>query len=172
MLIDIMLAVVLLVCLATDISRQKIYNKVVLPGILAALLLNLYLYGFGGLKTSILGFLAGFAVLLIPYLLGGMGAGDVKLMAFIGTAKGALFVLNSAIYMALAGGAISLGILAINGQLGNFFKSVYNWLFWLLFRTKRKLEFAETGMKNKFPYGIAIAAGAFICMFFKGAWVI
>lgn len=172
MLIDIMLSAVLLVCLVTDISRQKIYNKVVFPGILAALLLNLCIYGLDGLKMSFLGFLAGFAVLLIPYLLGGMGAGDVKLMAFIGAAKGALFVLNSAIYSALAGGAISLAILAVNGQLANFFKSIYNWFFWLLFRTKQKLEFEETGVKSKFPYGIAIAAGAFICMFFKGAWVI
>ncbi|MFK4998209.1 prepilin peptidase [Bacillus sp. N9] len=60
------------------------------------------------------GFLVGFALLLIPYLLGGMGAGDVKLMAAIGALMGTTFVLYSFVYIALIGGFISIFLIMKN----------------------------------------------------------
>ena len=57
-----------------------------------------------------------------------MGAGDVKLFAFVGAAKGVAFVVNSAIYMALVGGLISLIILIFNKQVSVFFKSLFSWI--------------------------------------------
>ncbi len=104
MLIDIIFLIVLVICFVTDIREQKIYNKVVLPSILIVLILNILYYGFEGMKLSFFGFLAGLGILIIPYLFGGMGAGDVKLLAFVGAAKGVAFVINSAIYMAIVGG--------------------------------------------------------------------
>ena len=47
------------------------------------------LEGAAGLWTALLGLLAGFVLLLIPYLLGGMGAGDVKALAALGALLGA-----------------------------------------------------------------------------------
>ena len=85
------------------------------------MILNILYYGFEGLKLSFLGFLAGLGILIIPYLFGGMGAGDVKLLAFVGAAKGVTFVVNSAIYMAFVGGVISLVILILNKQAVRLF---------------------------------------------------
>lgn len=172
MLIDIIFIIVLAVCFITDCREQKIYNIVVLPSIVIVLILNIFTYGFDGFKLSSLGFLTGLSILLIPYFLGGMGAGDVKLLAFVGAAKGVAFVFNSAIYMAIVGGVISLAILIYNKQAIGFFKSIFSWMFSFLYKVKRKIEFSNSGVSNKFPYGTAIVAGALICLFFKEAWII
>jgi prepilin peptidase CpaA len=172
MAIDIILAVVLGICFITDIRGQKIYNKIILPSILIVMILNSWFYGFDGFKLSSLGFLIGMAILLIPYLLGGMGAGDVKLLAFIGAAKGVAFVINSAIYMALIGGVISLAILIFNKQAVGFIKSIFSWIVSLFYKVQRAIDFSNSSAKNKFPYGTAIVAGALVCLLFKEAWII
>jgi prepilin peptidase CpaA len=172
MLIDVIFLIVLVICFITDVREQKIYNKIVLPSILIAMVLNSWFYGFGGFKLSSLGFLTGLGILIIPYFFGGMGAGDVKLLAFIGAAKGVAFVINSAIYMAFVGGVISLVILIYNKQAISFFKLVVSWIISFFYRVRRDIEFSNSGGKNKFPYGIAIVAGALICHFFKGAWIL
>jgi prepilin peptidase CpaA len=172
MLIDVIFLIVLVICFITDVREQKIYNKIVLPSILIMLVLNSWYYGFIGFKLSSLGFLTGIGILIIPYLFGGMGAGDVKLLAFIGAAKGVTFVINSAIYMAVFGGIVALAILVFNKQAVGFFKSVFSWIVSLFYKVRRDIEFSNSGGKNKFPYGIAIVAGALICQFFKGAWIL
>lgn len=172
MLIDGILLIVLAICFITDCREQKIYNMIVLPSIIAVIIINSWVYGFDGFKLSSLGFLTGLGILLIPYVLGGMGAGDVKLLAFIGAAKGIIFVVNSAIYMAIVGGVISIGILIFNRQAITFIKSILSWIKSLLYKTKSKIEITNSCAKNKFPYGIAIVAGALISLFFKGAWVL
>lgn len=172
MLIDLVLVMVLTVCFITDVRQQKIYNIVVMPSILAVLVLNIWCSGFAGLELSSFGFLTGLGILLIPYLLGGIGAGDVKLLAFVGAAKGVFFVLNAAIYMALVGGVVALIIMIFHKQALEFLKSIFFWLFSRLLGVKRKFEISNSGIKNKFPYGTAIVAGALICLLFKGAWII
>lgn len=172
MVIDIILIVVMVICFITDVREQKIYNKIVIPSILIVLIINSWVYGFDGFKLSSLGFLTGMAILLIPYLLGGMGAGDVKLLAFVGAAKGVTFAINSAIYMALIGGLISLIVLIFNKQAISFFKSVIFWIISRIYNVRRKIEFSNSGKSSKFPYGTAIVAGAMICLFFKEALII
>ena len=73
-----------------------------------ALFITIYTSGFEGFLFSGKGFLVGLGLLMIPYLLGGMGAGDVKLMAAIGALMGTSFVFYSFIYTALIGGLIAL----------------------------------------------------------------
>jgi prepilin peptidase CpaA len=170
MLIDAIFIVVLAICFITDVREQRIYNKVVLPSALAVFILNISLYGFYGFKLSAIGFISGLGILIIPYLLGGIGAGDVKLLAFIGAAKGAQFVVNSAIYMAFIGGIISLIILIVNKQAVAFFKEIFSWLVSYFYSVKREVKFSRTS--NKFPYGTAIVGGALICLLYKGAWII
>jgi prepilin peptidase CpaA len=173
MLFDIVLSIILVVCFITDFRQQKIYNIVIYPSICIALIMNIVFSGLEGLKFSLLGLATGFAILLIPYLLGGMGAGDVKLLSFIGAIKGSVFVLNSAVYMALLGGMISLVLIISNKQTKSFFKSFASWIASIFRGLSYKIEFSSSGFSSvKFPYGTAIVLGAFICLFFKGAWII
>ncbi|MHC1721444.1 MAG: prepilin peptidase [Clostridiaceae bacterium] len=166
---DILLVIVLIICFITDIKYAKIYNAVIFPGICIALIINIWNTGLMGLKVSLFGFVIGLAILLVPYLMGGMGAGDVKLLAFIGTLKGSIFVLNTALFMGLIGGAIAVILMISKRQLVPFFKSLFRWIVSFIFGLKYKLEFSGS---EKYPYGIAIVIGAFICLLFKEAWII
>lgn len=57
------------------------------------------------------GWLVGIGIFLIPFMLGGMGGGDVKLLGAIGALKGVAFVIETALFGALWGGV--LAVLAI-----------------------------------------------------------
>jgi prepilin peptidase CpaA len=172
MLFDIILIGVLTICFITDLKSRIIYNKVIFPALIAALLLHFAVNGFVGFKFSLLGFVIGFSVLLIPYFCGGMGAGDVKLLAVIGALKGSAFVINTALYMGIIGGVIALAIIVSSKETINFIKGIYWWIASIFYGTLYKPEFPSTVMLKKYPYGVAIVIGAFICLFFKGALII
>lgn len=172
MLLNAILIIVLVICFITDLKQQKIYNKVIFPSLIAVLVIHFAAAGLGGLKLSLFGFLAGLAVLIIPYFLGGIGAGDVKLLALIGAIKGSDFVINTALYMAVIGGLIALVIIAANGTLINVMKQIWIWVYSLICGIKYKLEFPTSTFLKRYPYGVAIVGGALICLIFKGAWII
>lgn len=168
MLIDILLVIILVICLITDLKERKIYNKIIFPSLIIAFILNLLLSSWSGLLSSITGFFVGLGILLIPYLMGGMGAGDVKLLALIGAIKGTSFVLYTSVYMALLGGIIAIGILLYRKE---FFKKIQSVLFFLIGRRygmKIHLDLEKDPMKAMYPYGVAITGGAFVSMFFRG----
>jgi len=172
MLLDLMLVLVLTICFITDLKEQRIYNKVIFPSLAIAVILQVTYFGYGGLKGALLGFAAGFGILLVPYLLGGFGAGDVKLLALIGAIKGSVFVLNTALYMAVIGGIISLVIIIFHKQTLNFFKQLGLWVFYSIYGIRTKIETPSAPFLKKYPYGAAIVGGALICLIFKGAWVV
>lgn len=167
-MLNILLFIVLIICLITDLKNRKIYNKIIFPALLLALLFNTILYGWSGLTTSFLGFLAGLGILLIPYLMGGMGAGDVKLLAVIGAVKGAPFVLATAIFMALIGGLVGLGMLLFRKGLFQRIKSLFQFLCGMRYGMKLTDSFSKSNLKRTFPYGIAIVGGSFAAFFFSG----
>jgi len=172
MLLNIILVLVLAICFITDLKEQKIYNKVIFPSLIVTMLLQLFYFGFDGLKGSFIGLTVGFAILLVPYFLGGIGAGDVKLLALIGAIKGGAFVLNTALYMAVIGGVIALFIIIFHKQTIKFFKELSLWIFYLVNGVKTKLETPSAPLLKKYPYGVAIVGGALICLVFKEAWLI
>lgn len=172
MLFNIILIVVLIICLVTDLRVQKIYNNVIFPALIAAFTGQIALYGMNGLKLSLLGFITGVAILIIPYLMGGFGAGDVKLLALIGALKGSLFVINTAIYMALIGGAIALIIILSHKDTLNVIKSFFLWAGSIFYGVRSRLELPTSILLKKYPYGVAIVGGAVVSLFFKGAWLL
>lgn len=171
MLFNTILLIVLLICVITDVRKRLIYNIVIFPALILSFLLHFIMNGLSGLGASALGFLIGFAILLIPYFLGGMGAGDVKLLALIGAIKGPLFVLNTSIYMALVGGLIAIGILLFNGGALRRFKYYVNWMYAKKSGLQIPLALTKDSMKATYPYGVAIAGGA-ILSFVGKAWII
>jgi len=172
MLLDLMLVLVLTICFITDLKEQRIYNKVIFPSLVIAVILQVTYFGYGGLKGALFGFAAGFGILLIPYLSGGFGAGDVKLLALIGAIKGWAFVINTALYMAVIGGIIALVIIVFHKQTLNFLKQLGQGLFYSIYGIRSKIETPSAPFLKKYPYGVAIVGGAMICLIFKGAWVI
>jgi prepilin peptidase CpaA len=172
MIFNLMLGIILIICFITDLRYQKIYNKVIFPALILSMLLHVAYYGLDGFKLWIIGFAAGLGILLIPYFLGGIGAGDVKLLGLIGAIKGYTFVFNTALYMAIIGGIMALAIVLYHKQASLVFKCVGLWIFSLFNGISFKLEMTPSSFSKKYPYGIAIVGGALICLFFKEAWII
>src|SRR3954447_19534059 len=76
--------VVLIVAAVIDGFELKVPNWVTFPFIISGWIYSTAAFGFEGLGWSLLGTVVGLALLLPLYAIGGMGAGDVKLLAGVG----------------------------------------------------------------------------------------
>lgn len=167
---DAAMLAVLTISVVTDLKSRKIYNKVIYPGFVAAFTLHLGLAGWAGLGAALAGSAVGLSLLLIPYLLGGMGAGDVKLLSLVGAFKGTAFVLFAAAYMAVLGAVMALAVLLLRPGAGQWIKSILYYLYGLRYGIKVPMDFSANRLTAAYPYGVAIAGGAVIGMLQKGWW--
>lgn len=154
-LTDIALVTALLVSLYTDIRRRKILNLVTVPVAAAGLIYHTFTGGINGLGTSLGGMAAGLALLFIPFAMGGIGSGDVKLLGAVGALKGPVFVFYAGLASAVAGGLVAVLLLICRGTLLQVLK---NTAFGLA-TFKTSYLTGGTLIGGTFPYGIAIAAG-------------
>ena len=97
---------------AEDLWRRQVSNVLTASAFVAGVGANAYLDGWSGVWSSLLGGLIGFAVFLLFFVLGGMGGGDVKLMAAFGAIIGKDQVITAAVMTALVGAAMALIFLA------------------------------------------------------------
>ena len=111
----IVVLVAALVAAATDIWKFKVYNALTLPLLVSGLLYHAFR---AELADSLLGVLFGFASLIVLYIIGGMGAGDVKLMAAVGAWLGMPLTFYVFIASSLAAGVYSIGLVVWTGQVG------------------------------------------------------
>ncbi len=122
---------VALIACVTDVKSRRIPNVLTLGGAVAALVFHAVTAGGAGIGEAVVGWLVGTAVFLPFFLLGGMGAGDVKLMAALGAWLGPAEALAIAIYASLAGGVLALGVALAKGYLGTALRNVRGLLaFW------------------------------------------
>lgn len=108
MLISAYMAFFILVTV-TDLEHRLILNRIIVPAILLALVAGLFTPDLNW-KQALVGGLVGFGFFYAVAMLypGGMGAGDVKLAAFIGLITGFPVVIVALLVTILAGGLISL----------------------------------------------------------------
>jgi prepilin peptidase CpaA len=102
-------------CAATldDVRRRQVANGINLAGLSAGLLWHVWTGGAAGLGRSAEGAAVGFLVFLIFYAAGGMGGGDVKLMAAFGAMLGPHGILLAALLAAPAGGLLAAAWVAL-----------------------------------------------------------
>lgn len=162
----VFLGVILVIAAYTDIVSQKIPNVLILPAVIVGIGYHALTYGFLGVTFSLAGLAAGFGLLILFYLMGGMGAGDVKLMAAVGAVLGAKGVFFSFLFTALYGGLYSLVIILVYRQMfQGFFKDLYNTLLtFLLIKRYNPVRVVESKNKPRLCYGVAIALGTFTYM--------
>ena len=103
-LLQIILVIVVLTAVMTDLRSYKIPNWLTVPAMGGGLLAHILLDGQAGLIFGLQGLGLGLGLFVIFYLMGGMGAGDVKLMAAVGSILGPAGVLSAAVMIGLLGG--------------------------------------------------------------------
>lgn len=128
-----------------DLAFRRVSNWIPAAGLVCGLCWHTGVAGWRGVLTAAAGAAAGFGVFLIFYLLGGMGGGDVKLMAGLGSLLGAGRLVEAALWTAAAGGLMAVGFLAV--------------------RALRRKPERDTG---SIPYAPAIAIGAWLSLIPKG----
>lgn len=163
---DIALLLLLSVAVISDQRERRIPNILILVGLVLGLGWNIYSSGVSGLWFSLQGLAAGIALLFIPFVFGGMGAGDVKLLGMIGAFNGAEFAFHTFIAMALWGALIAVVLLIKGGQLGKALRRLWMGILFHFCKVQKLSESIATGNSGIcFPYALAIALGA-VSMFF------
>ena len=123
---------------SSDVATRRIPNQLTALAAIGGLSWGLLAGGLPGLGQALLGGAVGFGIMLVFYLLGALGAGDVKALGALGCflAPWAAFLLF--MFTALAGGVLAVA---------------------LMIAARRGLRPAPD---QTMPYGLAIAAGAFV----------
>ena len=100
---------VILGCIAAvdDLRRRVIPNWISVGAIAAGLICHTAERGWAGLAASAGGAALGFAIFLVFYCLGGMGGGDLKLMAAFGALLGPQGILLAALLASIIGGLMA-----------------------------------------------------------------
>lgn len=143
------------VAVVSDLLRHRIPNLLILLGLALGLAGQVYSGGVSGLGDSLLGILICFSFFLPMYAFGGMAAGDVKLMAMVGSFLPFHFALWAAMFSLIAGGVCGFLIVLVRGQL---FQTLGR--YWLILKARAYLAPTSDEVAGKpFPYSIAILIG-------------
>ncbi|MBI1977628.1 MAG: prepilin peptidase [Candidatus Omnitrophica bacterium] len=161
----------ILIAVVFDWKIRKIPNTLTFSLITMGLILNFLNQGFYGLGQSVFGLACGILLLLLPFAMGGVGAGDVKLLGAIGSLFGPEFIFKIFLASAVFGGLFSLIVMVKKGSLRKALQGIKNRIFYVLMTRKipQEEKWLEPNSKIKIPYAIAIGSGTlFILLMAKG----
>lgn len=135
-----------------DLAKRRISNWIPVAAALAGFAIHIHGNGWKGALSAALGLVAGFCVFLVFYVLGGMGGGDVKLMAGFGAILGIERLLPAAFWTAGIGGIMAGAALGIR--------------CWRRWRRRSHGDTGEPdeGRDKSIPYAPAIAMGALLSL--------
>jgi len=164
---NIALLIILLIAVLTDLSQRRIPNLLTFPAMLLGMLVHSYNSSLDGLLFSTGGLALGLGLLLVFYLFGMMGAGDVKLMAAVGSFLGPMGVFQAFLFTAMSGGIYAVAVLLLKGQLWRFLKRIGLSLY-LSIAQRKPAMLPDDGAKELpvLCYGLAIAFGTTVSMFY------
>jgi prepilin peptidase CpaA len=114
----ILLSSAISISVIEDVRRGKIPNAITFPTLVVALVYHFLTAGLPGLLFSTGGLAVGMGLFIIPYIMRGMGAGDVKLIGATGAILGAKGIVIASIIAVLSGGVYGLILLALNPGYG------------------------------------------------------
>jgi len=159
------LAAVLVVAAVCDLARGKVFNWLTYPAAVVGLALGAAQGAAGGgawdgFLDHVLGLGFGFGILFIPYLLGGMGGGDVKLMGVVGAFLGweSTGALYAVFYSFLVAAAVGVILMIWRGETRRVLRRL-----WLAVRIlplpKAKMDDAVPTDTFRVPFGFAVCVG-------------
>ena len=163
---------VLVVAAVIDGWKLKVPNWITFPFVISGWIYWTACYGLEGLGWSLLGTLVGLALLLPAYAIGGMGAGDVKLLAGVGAWVCGTHTFYAFCISAIVGGAIAVAMVLLrrnwrhhSSQLRTILSEI------MVIRDPTQLATIAAERKSSMlllPYGIPIAIGTIAYFIWMG----
>jgi prepilin peptidase CpaA len=180
-ILQVVLAVVAVVAAVYDVRFRRIPNWLTLAGVLAGMGLNswfdvrgLHWYDGFNWRTSFAGLGLAFLIYFPLYLLRGMGAGDVKLMAAVGAIVGPVNWFGIFILSNVLGGVAAVALLLSKGRVLSTFSNLGYMLNELAHLRPPYARKEELDLKSAkavtMPHGLAIAIGSLAFLAAAGIW--
>lgn len=171
--VNLLLIGVLAVACWTDIRESRIPNLLTLPAALLGIAFHGASSGLDGFFFGLWGCAVGVGVLFLPYLLSGMGAGDVKLMGAVGSFLGPRAVFEAFLVSALVGGLYAILLIILRRET---FQGFFREQFAALYAAAATRSAAPTEIETKrgrprLRYGLAIALGTITYIVLKSCGV-
>jgi prepilin peptidase CpaA len=159
------IAIGLLACV-TDVRSRRIPNALTFGAALAGLLVHRLILGTDGALLSASGWLVGLLIFFPFFALGGMGGGDVKLLAALGAWLGPRETLWLAAYSALAGGVMGVVVAFSKGYLRTALSNVFAMLgYWRTVGFKPVPDLTlESASTPRLAYALPIFVGIVVTL--------
>ncbi|PHS11681.1 MAG: hypothetical protein COA78_09205 [Blastopirellula sp.] len=167
------------ICVATvtDLRFLKVYNWLTLPLLALGLGYHTITSGWPGFTGALLNAVVIFAILFIPYMLGAMGAGDLKLVAALAAWLGTSTVFTIVSISLFATGFYSLAMLAQQQRLADAWFNFQMSIFRIRMLAQhmgndegeRVHEMAKTseGRARLVPFSVMIAFGTIVTIIWQ-----
>jgi prepilin peptidase CpaA len=157
---DLVLLLMVSIAAVNDLATRRIPNRLLLVGLGSALLLHLLSPAPGqALLGGLGGMLLGLLVFLPFYLVRGMAAGDVKMMAVVGFFTGTGEAFEIAVLTWCAGGVMALGLVLLRSRVRIALANIGHLLSGLMVPGERFSQVTIENSAGSMPYGVAIAIG-------------
>jgi prepilin peptidase CpaA len=158
-----LVSVILIVAAVIDGRKLKVPNWITFPLIISGWLASGIIYGWAGVGASLWGTAIGLGLLLPAYAIGGMGAGDVKLLAGVGAWVGATQTFWAFIVSAILGAIIAVIMVVVSRKWRHHQKQFFSIMTEIMV-IKSPSKLSEIAAERKpsmmlLPYGIPIAIG-------------
>jgi prepilin peptidase CpaA len=162
---DSLLLLMVSIAAVNDLATRRIPNRLLLVGLAGALLLHVLSAEPGAaLLSAVGGMLLGLAIFLPFYMVRGMAAGDVKLMAVIGFFTGPTEAFQIAIFTWCAGGVMALLLILLCSRVRLAVVNIGHLLSGLIASGMKLTDTTLPQSAGSMPYGLAIAAGTIVVL--------
>ncbi len=173
-IVQLLLFLVVIPAALFDLKERRVPNWITFPGVLIAVALNSFLYETPGLWLALKGLGLAMLIYVSLYLLHGMGAGDVKLMAAIGAAAGWANWIGILFLTAIFGGISALILVLARGRLRRTLTNISFIFHSLSHRQLPHLADPSLDVKRnqalRLPHAVAIAFGTLAYLVTAAIW--
>ena len=157
------------VACAWDVRTARIPNWLTFGAAAAGMVFHLATGGSGSAGHAVAGWGLGLLLFLGTFLLGGMGAGDVKLVAALGAWLGPTQVFWLSVYTYIAGGVLALVVSLATGYLGQASRNL--WLLLTHWRVCGVRPLPELTLERagspRLAFGVPILAGTVVAIWLR-----
>jgi prepilin peptidase CpaA len=152
-----------------DLKTRRIPNALTFGAALAAVVAHGYVEGWSGAGTSVLGWTVGVAAFFPFFALGGLGAGDIKLLGAIGAWLGPVAAVWVVLFSGIAGGVLAVLVALFSGYLVRAFSNVWGLLtYWRVMGLRSSPELTLVNeAAPRLAYAVPVFAGTVLTLWLR-----